>query len=39
MVFQFPTDHMDQQDKDQDPGKVFKGKKMAGHMGAKFRTF
>ncbi len=22
----------------QDPGKVFKGKKMAGHMGAKFRT-
>ena len=22
----------------QDPGKVFKGKKMAGHMGDKFRT-
>ena len=22
----------------QDPGKVFKGKKMAGHMGAKYRT-
>ena len=22
----------------QDPGKVFKGKKMAGHMGGKFRT-
>ena len=22
----------------QDPGKVFKGKKMAGHMGSKFRT-
>ena len=22
----------------QDPGKVFKNKKMAGHMGSKFRT-
>ena len=29
---------MDLQDKDQDPGKVFKGKKMAGHMGDKLRT-
>ena len=33
MVSRYHTDLMVQQVKDQDPGKVFKNKKMAGHMG------
>ena len=32
------TELMDQQGHSQDPGKVFKGKKMAGHMGDRLRT-
>ena len=35
MGFLFHTDLMDQLVNSQDPGRVFKGKKMAGHMGAK----
>ena len=33
MVFRFLTVHMVQLVSVQDPGKVFKGKKMAGHLG------
>ena len=35
MVLQFPIGRMGSTGNSQDPGKVFKGKKMAGHMGAK----
>ena len=38
MVFQFLTDHMVLQVKTRIQVKFLKGKKMAGHMGAKFRT-
>ncbi len=38
MVCLFHIDHMGSTGQRQDPGKVFKGKKMAGHMGDKLRT-
>ena len=38
MVFQFPHRSHGSTGQRQDPGKVFKGKKMAGNMGDKLRT-
>ena len=37
MVYQYLTDHGSTGQR-QDPGKFFKNKKMAGHMGDKYRT-
>ena len=38
MEFQFHIRSHGSTGQRQDPGKVFKGKKMAGHMGDKYRT-